>query len=55
MPLKTDELRTQALGPMPTPAELKVTHILSLMKLRYGSRSLVAKLKAFLPVKMIAY
>ncbi|MFA0047677.1 3-deoxy-7-phosphoheptulonate synthase [Vibrio sp. 10N.261.51.F11] len=26
MPLKTDELRTQALGPMPTPAELGNTH-----------------------------
>ncbi|PMH46483.1 3-deoxy-7-phosphoheptulonate synthase [Vibrio sp. 10N.286.49.B3] len=26
MPLKTDELRTQALGPMPTPAELGVAH-----------------------------
>ncbi|MBY8275251.1 3-deoxy-7-phosphoheptulonate synthase [Vibrio fluvialis] len=26
MPLKTDELRTQALGPMPTPAELSNAH-----------------------------
>ncbi|MGL6027155.1 MAG: 3-deoxy-7-phosphoheptulonate synthase, partial [Vibrio sp.] len=26
MPLKTDELRTQALGPMPTPAELSLAH-----------------------------
>ncbi|NNN45177.1 MULTISPECIES: 3-deoxy-7-phosphoheptulonate synthase [unclassified Vibrio] len=26
MPLKTDELRTQALGPMPTPAELSQAH-----------------------------
>ncbi|RJX72840.1 3-deoxy-7-phosphoheptulonate synthase [Vibrio sinensis] len=26
MPLKTDELRTQALGPMPTPAELGTAH-----------------------------
>lgn len=26
MPLKTDELRTQALGPMPTPAELSHAH-----------------------------
>ncbi|MGF1747762.1 3-deoxy-7-phosphoheptulonate synthase [Vibrio cionasavignyae] len=26
MPLKTDELRTQALGPMPTPLELSTTH-----------------------------
>ncbi|WP_117235490.1 3-deoxy-7-phosphoheptulonate synthase [Vibrio maerlii] len=26
MPLKTDELRTQALGPMPTPAELGQSH-----------------------------
>lgn len=26
MPLKTDELRTQALGPMPTPAELSSAH-----------------------------
>ena len=26
MPLKTDELRTQALGPMPTPAELGNAH-----------------------------
>ncbi len=26
MPLKTDELRTQALGPMPTPSELSVNH-----------------------------
>ena len=26
MPLKTDELRTQPLGPMPTPAELGSAH-----------------------------
>lgn len=26
MPLKTDELRTQALGPMPTPSELSANH-----------------------------
>ncbi|MCG3729048.1 3-deoxy-7-phosphoheptulonate synthase [Vibrio cincinnatiensis] len=26
MPLKTDELRTQSLGPMPTPAELSLAH-----------------------------
>ncbi|HAS63940.1 MAG TPA: 3-deoxy-7-phosphoheptulonate synthase, partial [Vibrio sp.] len=26
MPLKTDELRTQAIGPMPTPAELSHTY-----------------------------
>ncbi len=26
MPTKTDELRTQALGPMPTPAELSQAH-----------------------------
>ncbi len=29
MPLKTDELRTQALGPMPTPAELSLAHPLN--------------------------
>lgn len=29
MPLKTDELRTQPLGPMPTPAELVQAHPLT--------------------------
>lgn len=29
MPLKTDELRTQPLGPMPTPAELSLAHPLN--------------------------
>lgn len=54
MPLKTDELRTQALGPMPTPAELSHAHpITDEVALRIAQSR--RQIESILPVKMIAY